>query len=70
MVAVGIYCLVDGAAGLVGALRHPELREYLAQALIVLGIGAVLVFWPETTVRTLRFKRLEGRLETLGNKAN
>jgi uncharacterized membrane protein HdeD (DUF308 family) len=53
VVAVGIYCLVDGTAGLVGALRHPELREYLAQALIVLGIGAVLVFWPEATVRTL-----------------
>ena len=43
VIAVGIYCLVDGAAGLVGAFL-----TYLAS----------------------RFKRLEGRLETLGNKAN
>jgi uncharacterized membrane protein HdeD (DUF308 family) len=53
VVAVGVYCLADAAAGLLGALRHPELREYLVQALIVLGIGAVLVFWPEATLRTL-----------------
>jgi uncharacterized membrane protein HdeD (DUF308 family) len=53
VVAVGVYCLADAAAGLVGALRYPELREYLAQALIVLGIGVVLVFWPEATLRTL-----------------
>jgi len=53
VLAVGIYCIADGAAGLIGALRHPELREYLAQALIVLGIGAVLVFWPEASLRTL-----------------
>jgi uncharacterized membrane protein HdeD (DUF308 family) len=53
VLAVGIYCLVDGIAGLVGALRHPELREYLAQALIVLGIGAVLIFWPGASLRTL-----------------
>jgi uncharacterized membrane protein HdeD (DUF308 family) len=53
LLAVGLYCIADGAAGLIGALRHPELREYLAQALIVLGIGAVLVFWPAATLRTL-----------------
>lgn len=51
--AVGLYCVADGVAGLVGALRFPELREYLAQALVVLGIGAILIFWPEATVRTL-----------------
>lgn len=51
--AVGLYCVADGAAGLVGGLRHPELRENAAQALIILCIGAVLVFWPATTLRTL-----------------
>jgi uncharacterized membrane protein HdeD (DUF308 family) len=51
--AVGLYCVADGAAGLVGALRYPELREYLVQALIVLGIGAVLIFWPGATLRLL-----------------
>jgi uncharacterized membrane protein HdeD (DUF308 family) len=51
--AVGLYCVADGAAGLVGGLRHPELRENVVQALIILCIGAVLVFWPSATLRTL-----------------
>lgn len=51
--AAGLYCVADGAAGLVAALRHPELREHLVQALVFLGIGAVLVFWPGATLRTL-----------------
>lgn len=51
--AVGLYCVADGATGLVGALRFPELREHLVQALVVLGIGTVLVFWPAATLRTL-----------------
>ena len=53
VLAVGLYCVADGVAGLVGALRYPELRETLVQALVVLGIGAVLVFWPGPTLRTL-----------------
>ena len=51
--AVGLYCVADGTTGLVGALRFPELREHLVQALVVLGIGTVLVFWPAATLRTL-----------------
>jgi len=51
--AVGLYCVADGAAGLLGGLRHPELRENVAQALIILCIGTVLVFWPAATLRTL-----------------
>jgi uncharacterized membrane protein HdeD (DUF308 family) len=53
VLAVGLYCVADGAAGLVGVLRYPELRENLVQALIVLGIGVVLVFWPGATLRSL-----------------
>jgi len=53
VLAVGVYCIADGAAGLVSALRQPELREQFAHALVVLGIGAVLVFWPGATLRTL-----------------
>jgi uncharacterized membrane protein HdeD (DUF308 family) len=53
VLAVGFYCVADGATGLVGALRYPELREHLVQALVVLGIGVVLVFLPEATLRTL-----------------
>jgi uncharacterized membrane protein HdeD (DUF308 family) len=51
--AVGLYCVADGAVGLVGGLRHAELRENVVQALIILCIGAVLVFWPSATLRTL-----------------
>lgn len=51
--AVGVYCIADGAAGLVSALRQPELREQFAHALLVLAIGGVLVFWPGATLRTL-----------------
>jgi len=39
VLAVGLYCVADGVAGLVGALRYPDLRENLVQALVVLGIG-------------------------------
>jgi uncharacterized membrane protein HdeD (DUF308 family) len=53
VLAVGLYCIADGAAELVGALRQAELREHLTHALIVLGIGAVLLFWPGATLRTL-----------------
>jgi len=53
VLAVGLYCLADGATGLFGALRHPELRENLLQSLIVGGIGAILIFWPGATLRTL-----------------
>jgi len=53
VLAVGVYCIADGAAGLFGALRHPELREQFAHALVVLAIGATLVLWPGATLRTL-----------------
>jgi len=53
LLAVGIYCLADGATTLVGALRHATLREQFAQAVIVVAIGAVLVFWPGATLRTV-----------------
>jgi len=53
VLAVGAYCIADGAVGLVSALRQPELREQFVQALVALGIGAVLVFWPGATLRTL-----------------
>ena len=53
VLAVGLYLLADGAVGLIGALRHPELREYLTQALVFLAIGAILVFWPSASLRTV-----------------
>jgi uncharacterized membrane protein HdeD (DUF308 family) len=53
VMAVGLYCLADGAIGIVSALRQPEFRENLGTALLVLLIGAVLLFWPGATLRTL-----------------
>jgi uncharacterized membrane protein HdeD (DUF308 family) len=51
--AVGVYCVADGAVGLISALRQPDLREQFAHGLVVLAIGAVLVFGPGATLRTL-----------------
>jgi uncharacterized membrane protein HdeD (DUF308 family) len=50
---IGIYCLVDGLAGLVGALRAADRGAYLLQALVSLVVGGVLLFWPGTSMRTL-----------------
>ncbi len=48
---VGIFCLIDGSIGLAFTLRNPELREYLAVALLTLIIGAVLVIWSAAAVK-------------------
>ncbi len=53
VLAVGIYCVADGATELVAAVRQPEILEHLARGLIVIGIGAVLIWWPGATLRTL-----------------
>jgi uncharacterized membrane protein HdeD (DUF308 family) len=50
---VGIYCLLDGITGLVGAFRAAERGAHLLQAILGLIIGALLLFWPEGSVRTL-----------------
>jgi len=34
-------------------VSQPEFREHLVRGLIVIGIGAVLVWWPGATLRTL-----------------
>lgn len=49
---VGIYCLADGVAGLVGALRSGE-RPSLLQAVFGIAVGLVLLFWPGATTRLL-----------------
>lgn len=50
---VGIYCLADGAAGLLGVWRASERGANLLQALLGLAVGAVLLFWPGSSIRTL-----------------
>lgn len=53
LLVVGLYCIADGVAGLIGVMRTEERREFFVQALFSIGIGAVLVFWPGGTLRTL-----------------
>jgi uncharacterized membrane protein HdeD (DUF308 family) len=50
---VGIYCLLDGATGLIGAFRVSERGAHLLQAILGLVVGVLLLFWPEGSVRTL-----------------
>lgn len=53
VLAVGIFCAVYGITSLISAMHAQDRRAYLAQALISLGIGIVLVFWPEGSLRIL-----------------
>jgi uncharacterized membrane protein HdeD (DUF308 family) len=48
---VGIFCLIDGGIGLGFTVRNPELREYLAVALMTLILGVVLVIWSTGAVK-------------------
>jgi uncharacterized membrane protein HdeD (DUF308 family) len=50
---VGIYCLADGAAGLLGSLRASERGSYLLQALLGALVGIVLLVWPSASTHTL-----------------
>lgn len=50
---VGVFCVVDGLTGLLGVFRTPERGANLIPPLVGLGIGLVLLFWPDATVRTL-----------------
>jgi uncharacterized membrane protein HdeD (DUF308 family) len=50
---VGLYCLADGAAALIGAFRTSERSSHLLQAALGLVVGVLLLFWPEGSVRTL-----------------
>jgi uncharacterized membrane protein HdeD (DUF308 family) len=53
MILAGLFCLADGAAGLFGAIRGGERGAHFVQALISLGVGAILLFWPGGSVRVL-----------------
>jgi uncharacterized membrane protein HdeD (DUF308 family) len=49
---VGLYCLVDGLSGLMGA-PQADRRASLPRVVVGLVVGGVLLFWPGTSVRTL-----------------
>ena len=50
---IGIYAVLDGAAGIVSSLRHRELQSYLVLSLASLAVGAILIFWTGVTVKGL-----------------
>ena len=50
---IGIYALLDGAAGLISLIRNRDLQSYLLPALFSLAMGAILLFWPGLTVKWL-----------------
>jgi uncharacterized membrane protein HdeD (DUF308 family) len=50
---IGIYALLDGAAGLLAGLRSRDMPSYLLPALVSLAVGAILLFWPGLTVKWL-----------------
>jgi uncharacterized membrane protein HdeD (DUF308 family) len=50
---VGLYCLADGVAGLLGAWRAAERGPNLLQALLGIAVGAILLLWPGASIRVL-----------------
>lgn len=50
---VGVFLVIDGVAGLITSLRASPRGTYLLPALAGIAIGAVLLFWPGGSLRTL-----------------
>jgi len=50
---VGAFLIVDGAAGLLGAISAQDRGPLLVQGALSLIVGAVLLLWPSATERTL-----------------
>lgn len=50
---VGLYCLLDGGAALIAAMRTSDRSAHILQAILGLLVGVLLLFWPEGSVRTL-----------------
>jgi uncharacterized membrane protein HdeD (DUF308 family) len=50
---VGLYCLLDGGAALIAAMRTSDRSAHILQAILGLLVGVLLLFWAEGSVRTL-----------------
>ncbi len=50
---VGVFVLLDGVTGLIGALQNRLGGAHLVQAVIGIAIGLVLLFWPTGSIRLL-----------------
>ena len=51
--AVAILLIVDAVISLVSIFRAEERGAYLLQAVLGFGVGAVLLFWPDQSIRML-----------------
>lgn len=50
---VGIFCLVDGLTALLGIYKTSRRRMGMAAPIVSVGIGLVLLLWPDSSVRLL-----------------
>jgi uncharacterized membrane protein HdeD (DUF308 family) len=50
---IGVYAMLDGAAGFISGIRGRDLQSYLLPVLVSLAVGAILLFWPGLTVNLL-----------------
>jgi uncharacterized membrane protein HdeD (DUF308 family) len=51
--AVALLLIIDGVFGVVSMFRSGEVGGYLLQTITSLVVGAVLLFWPDATFKTL-----------------
>jgi len=50
---VGVFVLLDGVTGLIGALQNGLRGAHLVQAVLGIVIGLALLFWPTGSIRLL-----------------
>lgn len=50
---VGVFVLLDGVTGLIGALQNGLRGAHLVQAVLGIAIGLALLFWPTGSIRLL-----------------
>jgi uncharacterized membrane protein HdeD (DUF308 family) len=48
---IGVLLLLDGASGMIGTIRSKDRGTNLFTALIGVGAGLILLFWPAATAR-------------------
>lgn len=55
LIAIAVLLIVDGLIGIVSVMRANERGAFLGQSILSLAIGALLLFWPGASVKTLFF---------------
>ena len=55
VVAIAVLLIVDGLIGIFSVMRANERGAFLGQSFLSIAIGAILLFWPGASVKTLFF---------------